>query len=279
MAQASSRWWQQLSNQIERVSLADLKLDNLKQFPIPRLEGIGSWLIGIVGLVVMLFWQGKLLLSTSIGVLVMLLIYQMQSWNWQAIWLELREFFGGANRQLTLAVLSGAIATLSTYMAVSIWLNASNPWLALGSILQGFGTLTVLLLLGWQVLSRQISRDEAYFNRLLADLTHTNTLKRLIAVRQITRIALDPRFERLRQGTMYWGQPVSSERFSGRSQVAEYFRLMLGQESEASVREAVLDGLQRLDDAQKLNQATQPAMHPTAIKRTAARVQRKVAES
>jgi len=53
-------------------------------------------------------------------------------------WSDIRRFLNGSNRQLTLAAVSGGIATLSTYMAASIWIDYS-PWIAAGAILQGLG--------------------------------------------------------------------------------------------------------------------------------------------
>ena len=85
----------------------------------------------------------------------MLLAYLMQEWDCQIYGSSLRRFFSGFNRQLTLAVGSGGIATLSTYMAVSIWVDSDSPWIAAGAILQGFGTLATLILLVWQIINTQ----------------------------------------------------------------------------------------------------------------------------
>jgi hypothetical protein len=205
----------------------------------------------------MLFWNWKLLLATGAGVFVMLLVYLMQEWDWQLYWSSLRRFFSGSNRQLTIAVGSGGIATFSTYMAVSIWVDSDSSWIAAGAILQGFGTLATLILLVWQIISRQASRDEVNRDQMLRDLTDADPLKRLLAVRQLTRWVTDHRLHP-----------------SVRRVVAECFRLMLSREEEAVIRDAVLDGLQVLDDKQMFGKGAQPLQIPIDLKRSAAKVHR-----
>lgn len=258
MAQASS-WRQQLVNQIQlALSQKQLKMAALKLFPRHPVQGSGRWLVAVAVVMVMLFWNWKLLLATGTGVLVMLLVYLMQEWDWQVHWSSLQRFFSGSNRQLTLAVGSGGIASFSTYMAVSIWVDSDSPWIAAGAILQGLGTLATLILLVWQIISRQLNRDEANLNHWLTELTQVDPLKRLIAVRQLCALVTDARLER-----------------EHRRSVAEYFRLMLNQEPEAAIRDAVLDGLQALESNQQLIKGSQPLKTPVVLKRSAAKVRRK----
>nr|WP_275974416.1 hypothetical protein [Argonema galeatum] len=205
----------------------------------------------------MLFWNWKLLLATSVGVLVMWLVYRLQVLDWQLYWSNLRRFFGGANRQLTIAVGSGGLATLSTYTAISIGVDTDSPWIAGGAMLQGLGTLAILVLLVWQIVGRRAFRDEAKLDRMLASLTDADPLKRLIAVRHLTRF-----------GTKY----DSSEQ----NAIADYFRLMLSQESEALIRDAVLDGLQAFDNLQKLAGGDPPFSMPLDVKRSAAKSRRRI---
>jgi hypothetical protein len=247
-----SSWWQEVVNQ-----RSGFKLKTLKQFKLRRFQGPGGWLLGLTFVVAMLFWNWKLLLATVVGVLVMLLVYLMQEWDWQVHWSSLRRFFSGANRQLTIAVGSGGMAAVSTYMAVSVWADSDSPWIAAGAILQGFGTLATLILLVWQILNRQAHRWEANLNQLLTDLTHADPLKRLIAVRQITQCCQDRLLETAKEQT-----------------ISDYFRLMLSRESETVVRDAVLEGLQTLDDTRKLSKAA-PTFSITARKQSVTRVRRR----
>ena len=58
--------------------------------------------------------------------------------------------------------------------------------MALSLILQNFGTIAIAGLLLRQALSLGASKDEAALDRILADLTDADPVKRLIAVRQMT---------------------------------------------------------------------------------------------
>lgn len=256
MAQASS-WWQQLLKRIESLLLVLVKGRAFKQLYPQRFRGPGGWLVGLTGVVAMLFWNWKLLLATGAGVLVMLLIYLMQEWDWQLYWSSLRRFFGGSNRQLTIAVGSGGIATFSTYMAVSIWVDSDSSWIAAGAILQGFGILATLILLVQANISRKGCRDEVNRDQMLNDLTDADPVKRLLAVRQLTGWGLNHRLH------------PSVRRF-----VADCFRLMLSREQEAVIRDAVLDGLQVLDNNQMLGKRAKPFQVPIELKQSAAKVHR-----
>jgi hypothetical protein len=134
----------------------------------------------------------KLLLATSIGALVMLLVYMMREWDWQRYWSSLGQFLSGYNQPLTLAVGSGAIATLSTYMVISIWVDSDSPWIAASTILQLLGTLTILTLFVWQALNRPVSQNGVNRDQMLSDLTDANPVKRLVAVQQLTRVGNRP---------------------------------------------------------------------------------------
>jgi hypothetical protein len=166
--------------------MAKVKGRAFKQVYLYRFRGPGAglWSNRHCGNAVL---EWKLLLATGAGVLVMLMVYLMQEWDWQRYWSSLRRYFTGSNQQLTLAVGSGGIATLSTYMAVSIWIDSDSSWIATGAILQGFGTLATLILLVWQILSRQAGRNAVNRDQMLHDLTDGDPLKRLLAVRQLTR--------------------------------------------------------------------------------------------
>lgn len=257
MAQASSEW-QQLQNLIQASRLAAFKLTALKRFKMRRFSGPGGWLLGLTVVVAMLFWNWKLLLATVVGVFVMLLVYLMQEWDWQVHWADLRRYLSGSNRQLALAVGSGGVAAFSTYMAVCISVDSDSPWIASGAILQGFGTLATLILLVWQVVSRQISRDEALLNPMLTDLTDVDPLKRLIAVRQLTQRVTNAHLD-----------------VAARRQIADYFHLMLSREQEAVVRNAVLDGIQALDNIKLLGKGRQPFQAQPALKRTTVKIRRR----
>lgn len=217
----------------------------LVKWLLERLASSTGWLAAVAVVAAWGWWNGELLMSTGVGVLAMVLAYRMQEWDWQLLKSKVQRFLGGSNRQLTLAVASGGVATLATYMAVSVWADADSHWIALSMILQNFGTATVLGILAWRALARKAAQDEARLNQMLATLADADPMKRLIAVRQITSLVT-----RLNTG---WLGESSPKLPLGRSQVAECFRLMLSREPEALVRNAVLDALQALDNFPKLS--------------------------
>ncbi len=249
MAQASS-WLQQLLN-----SMGMLLVLVSRGFKLPfsyRFRASGGWLIVLLGIIAMLFWNWQLLLATGAGVLVMVLVYLMQEWDWQLYLANLRRLVAGSNRQLTLAVGSGGMATLTTYMAVSVWIDSDSAWISAGAILQGFGTLATFSLLVWQLLYSQANQEPAKRDQMLNELTDADPVKRLLAVRQLT----------------LWGTnqhlPPAVRRV-----VVDCFRLMLSHEQESIIREAVLDGLMVLDNNQKLGKAVKPFQTPIALKGSA----------
>lgn len=256
MAQASS-WLQQLLKSIGKLLLVVVN----RSFKLPfsyRFRASGGWLVVLLGIIAMLFWNWKLLLATGAGVSVMALVYLMQEWDWQLHLANLRRLVAGSNRQLALAVTSGGMATLTSYMAVSVWIDSDSAWISAGAILQGFGTLATFILLIWQLLYSQTSQEQARGEQMLNELTDADPVKRLLAVRQL----------------VHWGNnqglPPSRRRV-----VADCFRLMLSHEQESIIREAVLEGLNVLDSNQSLGKSAQPFQTPIALKKSPEQVRLK----
>ena len=249
--------WRYLLNLTEMLprseQVSDALQDLLQQFPPQRWAKPGGWLLVTLGGAALLYWNGRLVLATGAGVAVMLLIYLMHDGQLNLPWAEIRKRFDGWNQPVTLAIAGGGLACLSTYLAASIWANSDSAWIAIGSLLQGTGTLAVLVLLAWQILNRQTTRDRVHYNQILADLTHTEPLRRLIAVRHLTSTV-----------------PDLSNHPAQQRELADYFRLVLRREREPIVQEAALEGLERLNRVQSLKQATQPIINAPA-KRTVKR--------
>lgn len=184
------------------------------------------WLMGSTSLTLMVTWDWKLVLATTTGVGLMVLVYQIQGENWQRRWLYYREFIRGFSGKLILAVSSGGLGAIVSYIAVSIWANAENCWLATEVILQGIGILFSLGILLWQIVQVKEKSDENQFNRWASDLTSTDPLKRLIAVKNMVNLLEKQRFNN------HYHQ-----------QLGDYFQLMLTQETESLVRRVILEGL------------------------------------
>lgn len=252
MAQASSQW-QQLISSIQDLPSMISKIGDSKQISLQQFKGSGGWFVGSAAVIAMIIWNWKLFSAIGSGLLIMLLVYLAQEGRWQIRRPDLSKWLGGANRSLLLAGGSGAIAMLSTYIAMAIWADSESHWIATGALLQGAGTLAVLLLLARQLIDSPVNYQEAYFNRLLNNLTQADSLKRLIAIRQITRFALN----------------TPSDKLQHRA-IADSFRLMLTQESEPLIRSALLDGLRMLNRANpQLPQGRQPLAIAPSRKRLA----------
>ncbi|MBM0740785.1 hypothetical protein JOY44_03990 [Phormidium sp. CLA17] len=268
--------WQFLISAIQDLPLEKLKTQTLKRFFSRHGVGSGGWLIIAAGAVALLYWHGRLVFATVIGVVVMLLVYLMHDWKPSINAVEVRKLLQGWNQPFVVSVGAGAIATFSTYLAIAIWAESDSAWIASGAILQGMGTLIGLGLLMWQICNRQNPQAQIPINQLLFDLAHKDPLKRLLAVRQLTDSVsvLDDeyRLERRSQGA---NRPHNSAKIPSRRQIADYFRVMLQREEDPIIRAAVLDGLQTLEIVYQLQQATEPMIRvsqprsPTRVRRVA----------
>lgn len=216
------------------------------------------WLLGLTIVTTWGYWNGKLLLSSAAGVGMMVLVYRMQQWDWQVRWSEFWRSSIGSNRQLTLAVGSGALATVSVYMSLSIWVDLENHWIASGLILQNLSLAVVIGLLVWLVISHRASQQQAYLEGRLTNLTDADSLKRLIAVREITRWITNTNFSRNDPNKLFGrlDRSPGETRFNSRSWISrshliECFQMMLLRESEPMVYDAIIDALQALDSFPK----------------------------
>ncbi|MEG3851019.1 hypothetical protein QT971_28695 [Microcoleus sp. herbarium19] len=210
----------------------------LLKWLLERLTRSKGWLAIVTLVAVWGWWNSQLLFSTGFGIAAMMLVYRGQSRDWQLLRERIEQFWEGPNRRFAVAVGTGGIATLGAYMSLAIWADSSSHWMAASAILQNFGTVAVALLLLRQALNLGGSQDEAALDRLLADLTDADPVKRLIAVRQMTDLVNSGGFG-----------PFGSVKSSiARSRAADCFCLMLSREPEALVRNALLEGLQTWDN-------------------------------
>ena len=187
-----------------------------------------SCCVAIIALLWCLNW--KLFLATAVGISLMSLGYLVQNPHWQKYCKKWQRFLVDSNRQLILAVGSGAIGSFCTYLAATVWANAEDRWLATGTILQGLVSLGTLSVLLWSLQQRRGNTAEAKLDSLLADLSDREPLKRLVAIRQLTRLLIT--------------NSLSSEHYS---QSIEYFYLMLSEPQLPIVRNALLESLELLD--------------------------------
>ena len=254
MAQASS-WWQEIINSTPSSSLPEFKSRSLKSLSSQSFGKLGIWLLGLMIATLLLFWLWKLWLVIGVGVLAMAFVYRLQEWHWQLYWLKLRQFFWDPNRQLTIAVASGGLASLSTYLAVEIGSDTHSFKIAIAVLLQGSIAILTLVIVVWQAIAAQLHQAETQFDAMVADLTHAKPLKRLIAVRRLVRLATKRNIAPAQQRS-----------------IADYFRLMLARESEPAVKDAAIAGLQALEGVKQLSGGNSALSMPNTVKRSAVKV-------
>ena len=229
MIQASSSW-RQFINQISEIKTTSREGRIFKHFSEPGI------LLGLLTIIVaMLLWSWQLLLALVVGIGMMVFTYSVQKWNWQLRWLEIRKLMSSTNSRLAYAIANGGIATVITYMALAIWVDAPSHWLAAGAIVQGIGTLLTLILLVWQIFSVQGNQEEDYLDQLLNNFTEKDPLKRLLSMRQLNKLITRQRVDTAIQ-----------------QDIGECLQLLLSQEKEVMIREAALDCLQNLNGLQVL---------------------------
>ncbi len=247
MAQTSSQW-RNLVNLVQNSPLVDRDRPfNLRRWSVP-----GGWLLVTGGTIGLLFWNGRLVLATGAGVAVMMLVYLMQDGHWKAPWSDLHKGLQGWNQPFLLAVASGSAATFGIYLAAALWAEVGSPWIATGMILQQAATIAALGLLIWQAANRSENRPAHRFDQVLADLTDGDPLKRLIAVRRMTEM-IEQQRDRVQK-----------------RQLTDYLRVMLSREEDTIVRDAVLEGLQALDQVRSLPEGQGQAIAtPIALQRSA----------
>ncbi|TVP64926.1 MAG: hypothetical protein EA343_04465 [Nodularia sp. (in: Bacteria)] len=134
-------------------------------------------------------------------------------------------------------------------MAAAIWVDSKSSWIAAGAIVQGLGTLLTLILLIWQIVSFYGNQQQNKVDQLLVNLTAPDSLKRLIAVRQLTKIIIS--------------QGVDSQM---QEEVVQCLRLLLSQEPETVIRDAALDSLQALDCRRSLPLSKVTNLNPLSTK-------------
>jgi hypothetical protein len=203
----------------------------------------------VLALISLWWWNWQLLVAACVGIGLMWLTYQISLKQWRKLWEKIISSLTGSNRKLVFAVLSGSLGGFVTYMMTAIWADSENHWLATASILQGFGTLITLILLGWQINRDSSDRYHTKFEQLVTDLTAADCLKRFMAIHQLTNLGQK--------------KVLNQEQ---RRQLIEYFYFMLAQSPETSIQEALYDSLDVLGVSAYSFPYSQSSQHSTPIK-------------
>ncbi|SKB13242.1 membrane hypothetical protein [Planktothrix sp. PCC 11201] len=222
-----------------------------------RYQRLRSWLFFLILFGIWGWWNSKLLFSTAFGALVMSWVYRhrelpvnLNQWDWY-------RRLERSQRQFLFAFGSGVSSCIFLYISLSIWTSSQSPEMALSLIGQNLGILGILIFIIWQWYQQKFNIGKSQLNRWLGDLTQENCLKRLIAVRQLTTAFKNfPQHSgnpQLLLEAKRW-QPLPPIEFFqeiDQTHIVEYFQLMLYQENEPIVREALLEGLQILQQDYK----------------------------
>lgn len=210
-----------------------------------------GWLCSLTIIACLWCFNWKLFLATAVGIGLMSFCYVLQNFHWQRYWEKWQTFLAGSNRQLILAVGSGAIGSFCTYTAASIWADTENQWLATGAIMQGFASLSTLGILLWSLRQNKGSAIENEVDHLLSELSHQEPLKRLVAIRKLTRLLIN--------------KSLASDYYS---QSIEYFQLMLAQPQLPTIKNALLESLELLDGTETTKFKRQAVRIPINLQRS-----------
>ena len=238
------------------LSLSRLSQEIFQLLSRPEVYKWGRWSLASFGATLMFSWDWKLVVATGVGIGGMGLVYLASGKNWQQYWLLWQPFLKGSQGKLTLAVGSGAIASLSTYLAAAIWAESDNRWLATGTVLEGMGTLLTLTLLGWHIIGQQNQDSDTQLEKYLHQLTEPDPIKRLIAVRQLIKL-----------------QETKTLPKRDRHQIEDYFHLLLQQESEKLIRQAILEHLHLENSSSSRPTVNTPLNVPLNIQESLKRVE------
>lgn len=188
------------------------------------------WLWGAIVLAMMLVWNWQLLLATVLGMGVLILLFCFPLDRWSGYWQKWQQSLDLSQKRLFTALAGSTLVGVGTYWALQLWDHMDNHWLAGGAIAQGVG---IALLLGWQVAklihSPSLGNPKDQFSQLLAALSAEHPLQRLMAVRQLTQLAI--------QGKLHASQL---------QQMSEYFSLLFSVETEPILRQGLLESMQTL---------------------------------
>lgn len=177
----------------------------------------------------LLLWQtdGPLMVATLSG---MGTIFLLSRWQRRllTLWQDLRQqVHQWLYHPFAFTVAGGLLACLGTYTLLHIAQHTADPWLVVALVILGILLVGVIALLGTIIGQLQQQHQSQQVSQWFADLTHPQPLHRLVAIRQLARL------------------PQTTDR----RQVQEALYLLLGQETDAIVRRAALEVLDRLDHA------------------------------
>lgn len=234
------------------------------------------WVAALGLLTASLLWNWALTLAIVVALMAGVLVYLRCVNRLYIRWLAHNTLWK-SHRPLWIALLTGTAVFFLTYLIIQVWQESTASWFAAGVILQGIGTLSILALVFWQYFRpyregrSPLRKSQASFipplsdqrlNQLFSDLSHSSSLQRLLAVRQLAQWAQASKLQQsLSASTFNSPQPAWTP-----ADVPPCFQLMLKQESEPIVQQALKTSLVQLTQAEPkrgTSATVQPAPPPS----------------
>jgi hypothetical protein len=173
----------------------------------------------------MFFWNWELVVATTMGMALLLLVYGAQSWPWLKIWAYGDRLWRHPQRPLVVSAAAGIVGVLGSYLAVHLWVTTGNIWLTVALGVQVLLSTGIFLLL----VQHNAQRHAANLDTLLQQAVTEDAPGRLVRIRQLTQYArvrlLLPEQQRAIMGTC---------------------QLLLERETVPVVREALVETLAEL---------------------------------
>lgn len=188
------------------------------------------WFWGLLLAAIMLLWNWELLLATLTGMGVLILLFRFPIDRWGMYWRQWETRVNASHKRLLLALAGSSFAGIAVYWGLNLWTQIENHWLAGGAIGQG---VLITLLLCLQVSKLVTDSGETptgdRFSQRIEELTAEHPLKRLLAIQDLTQLAIKGRLQ--------------SEQLK---QISEYFSLLFKVETEPMIRQGLLESMQTL---------------------------------
>jgi hypothetical protein len=172
-----------------------------------------------VGAIALFTWNWQLFMALVVGAAAALLAYRglpMATWVRSIL-----------KSPVASAGLLGLFSVIVSYGTLLVWQDTGRFGIALAVLLQALCTLLALGLLAGQLLKPSRSAPAETYDRWVTQLTSSEPLQRLIAVRRLSQME---------------GLTTAQQQH-----LSEYFQLLLAQETYPQVRDAVVAALKQLD--------------------------------
>ncbi|MEO1146076.1 MAG: hypothetical protein AAFY26_10825 [Cyanobacteria bacterium J06638_22] len=259
----SSQVWQLASWLEEATTRPDMRLwvRQLRRYTQP------GWLLSAAVFLTLLATNGRFMLVSGAGLgAATLCLRAAKSRKTRRVWRGVRRRI---RRPTTVAIAAGTLTTVNAYAILRLTEPFGDSGLAAGLAIEGLLVLAVLLGLSsetgdrrhgqWEEGDRPKSRTQSKRYRkipmrsldsLLEQLAHPTPLKRLLAIRHLTDWIAD-----------------HPQQLNAHAQITDCFRVMLREETDPTLRQALISQVDRLDRSPRLGKGTPPVAIPLQQRR------------